>query len=246
MNGNVLPSDATIAALCNGLYAYPGSATIDWDHREEPDDDNGICWAMKHLGTVDVIILRGSTTPQDWVRDFEAVADPFTHSALGPVHPGFLAGIEDAYAAMKPLLRADVIVCGHSLGAARAAILTGLMVDDNHAPRARVVFGEPRPGFAPLAKLIASVPARSYRNGNGILYDLITEVPIAMGPENYVHPCPLTHVCEEPGPDWTKQWGVFAWHAMPLYLAAVEKREGRQSAEPADASLPPARRLQLH
>ena len=147
MKESALPSDAVIASLCNGLYDYPGAAPIDWDHCEQPDEDNGICWGLKRLAAIDVVVLRGSTTPQDWVRDFEAVADPFTHFALGPVHPGFLAGMESAYRAMKPHLRADVMICGHSLGAARAAVLTGLMVHDGRAPRARVVFGEPRPGL---------------------------------------------------------------------------------------------------
>jgi hypothetical protein len=243
MNSRVRPSDAEIAALCNGLYDYPGFASIAWDRLEQPVEDNGICWALKRLDTVDVIVLRGSTTRQDWMRDFEAVANPFTHFALGPVHPGFLAGMENAYAAMKSGLRDDVIVCGHSLGAARAGVLTGLMVLDGRAPVARVVFGEPRPGFAAFAQLIASVPARSYRNGNDVLYDLVTDLPIALGPENYVHPCPLTQVCEEPGSDWTQQWGVFAWHAMPLYLAALEKRKGVREHAAAAASVP---HLPLH
>lgn len=237
MNGSArIPSDAAIARLCNGIYDYAGSAPVKWDHLELPNEDDGICWGLKRVDAVDVIVLRGSATPQDWVRDFEAVANPFSHFALGPVHPGFLAGMEKAYAVMKPHLREEVLVSGHSLGAARATILTGLMVQDGHAPRARVVFGEPRPGLPPLAKLIGSVPGRSYCNGNGILYDLITEVPVAIGPENYVHPSPLIHVCEEPGPEWTQQWGVFAWHAMPLYLAALEKREAQAARMPHDTS----------
>lgn len=225
MSETALPSDAAIAALCTGIYAYPGFAPIVWDHLEQPTQDDGICWGLKKLGPIDVIVLRGSTTPQDWLRDFEAVADPFTHFALGPVHPGFLAGMETAFTAMKPLLGAKVIVSGHSLGAGRAAVLTGLMVHAGRAPLARVVFGEPRPGFKELAKLISGVAARSYRNGNGTLYDRVTDVPLAIGSEDYVHPCPLTDVCAAPGPKWTEQWGVFAWHAMPLYRAALEKRE---------------------
>lgn len=254
MSDLVLPSDAAIAALCNGIYDYPGYAPVVWDHLELPEQDNGICWGVKQFGGVDVIVLRGSTTQQDWIRDFAALADPFTgaesaflkvlafkisgapsdHAFLGPVHPGFLAGMEDAWAAMKPLIGSRVIVSGHSLGAGRAAILTGLMVHDGRPPLARVVFGEPRPGFPPLAKLISSVTARSYRNGNGVLYDLVTDVPMPIGPEDYVHPCPLTDVCEEPGPKWTEQWGVFAWHAMPLYLRAAEKREGLSASGPVD------------
>jgi hypothetical protein len=253
MSQIALPSDAEIAALCNGIYDYPGFAPVVWDHLELPEQDGGICWALKRLGAVDVIVLRGSTTPGDWLRDFDAVADPFIHSDLGPVHPGFLAGMEKAWQAMQPLCGSfagdlsqqrdrNVIVTGHSLGAGRAAILTGLMVHaaKSHqavAPLARVVFGEPRPGFPQLARLIGSVSARSYRNSNGSAYDLVTDVPIALGLEDYVHPCSLSDVCEAPGPNWTKQWGPFAWHAMPLYLAALEKQEGLPPSGPVDAAL---------
>ncbi len=78
------------------------------------------------------------------------------------------------------------------------------------------------------------------RDRNAIAYDLITDVPIALGPEDYVHPYPLTDVCEEPGPQWTKQWGPFAWHACPLYLRALEKLEGLPFSGPVDVSLGPA------
>jgi hypothetical protein len=239
MSALVLPSDAGVAALCNAIYAYPGFPRIGFDHLEAPDQDDGVCWGLKKLGDIDCLVLRGSVTPQDWLRDFAALANPFAHIALGPVHPGFLAGMEAAWAAMKPRLGRKVIVAGHSLGAGRAAILTGLMVLDGRAPLTRLTFGEPRPGFPQLAKLIDRVPARSYRNGNGVAYDLITDVPIAIGIEDYVHPCHLSDVCEEPGPNWTRRWGVFAWHAMPLYLAALERQEGLPPSGPVDAVLTP-------
>ena len=262
--------------------AYPDYPKIAWDHFEQPQRDDGICWGLKRIGGsglalgIDVVVLRGSVTQQDWFRDFDALADPFEsderqletflhhlgfsiegaaeeHAFLGPVHPGFLAGMEAALAAMRPLLRENIIIAGHSLGAARAAILTGLMVHDANlnkapAPLACVTFGQPRPGFAKLAGVIASVPQRSYCNGNGSLVDMITEVPIAFGPENYVHPHPLTDVCEEPGASWKQQWGVFAWHAMPLYLRALERCYGLALSGPDDVALLPAvaRHLEIH
>ncbi|MHB8885797.1 MAG: lipase family protein [Methylovirgula sp.] len=276
-------NDAAIAALVNGIYAYPGYPKIAWDHFEQPKQDDGICWGLKRVGGsglasgIDVVVLRGSVTQQDWFRDFDALADPFEsgearlaavlhhlgfpiegaaedHAFLGPVHPGFLAGMEEAWAAMRPLLRENVIIAGHSLGAARAAILTGLMVHHANlhkgpAPLACITFGQPRPGFALLAKYIADVPQRSYCNGNGSLVDMITEVPIALGPEDYVHPHPLTNVCEEPGPSWKQQWGIFAWHAMPLYLRALERRNGLAPSGPDDVALMPdsaAPQLEIH
>ncbi|QXX74217.1 hypothetical protein [Methylovirgula sp. HY1] len=251
MSEIAIPSDAEIAALVIGLYAYPGYAPVAWDHLEQPEQDDGICWSLKRVGQIDVVVLRGSMTPQDWFRDLDALADPFPsklhriedwlhyvgfaldaiptrHAFLGPVHPGFLAGMEDAWAAMLPMLGANVVVAGHSLGAARSAILTGLMVHDGHPPLACVSFGQPRPGFPALAELIAGVPQRSYQNGttDRVLVDMITEVPLAIGAEDYVHPRPLIPVCEPPSTASITARGIFAWHGMALYLRAVERLAG--------------------
>ena len=225
-------TDAAIAALTNGIYAYPGDAPILWDHLEKPAQDDGICFGIKRLGEVDVIVLRGSTTPEDWRRDFDCFANPCDHSFLGPVHPGFLAGMEDAWKVMRPMLGPNVIVTGHSLGAGRAAILTGLMLRDDGElkPMARVVFGEPRPGFSHLGKILSGVPARSYRNRDGIFHDLITDVPFKIGFEQYRHPCQLTDVCQPPNLPLIEQWGPFAWHSMPLYLQALQKLDASKLA----------------
>jgi hypothetical protein len=261
-----LPPDILIAQLVNGLYAYPGYAPVAFDHIEQPGDDDGICFALKRVAGTDIIVLRGSTTQQDWLRDFEAVADPFgagfiqhffgfpssgkpdLDTALGPCHPGFLAGMDAAYAAMQSMLGESVIVCGHSLGAGRAAILTGLMVAAGKLPRACVTFGQPRPGFPQLAKLISAVPQRSYCNGSadGIILDMVTEVPVALGPEDYVHPHPLTRVCEEPNVAWFEKWGIFAYHGMPLYLAALEKLAGLPPSAPVGAPLVARGGLAIH
>lgn len=247
MSGVSIPSDVDLANLVIGLYGYEGYAPITFDHIEQPEADDGICWALKRVGDIDVIVLRGSVTPQDWFRDLDALADPIPahahiianflhyigfafgslpthHAFLGPVHPGFLAGMEAAYAAIKPLLGPNVVITGHSLGAARSAILAGLMVHDGHVPLTCVTFGQPRPGFPQLAELISGVPQRSYQNGSTdrLLVDMITEVPISIWPENYVHPHPLTPVSEEPCALWVEERGIFAWHAMALYLQAVE------------------------
>jgi hypothetical protein len=264
-----IPSDATIAHLVNALYGYAGYAPVVFEHVEDPKDDDGICWALKRVDDVDVIILRGSTTQQDWLRDFDALADPLdpkvssfvsrffgfkaratpdNHDFLGPVHPGFLDGMQEALEAMLPFLSngdlskqrdRNLIIAGHSLGAGRAAILTGLMVAAGKPPKACVTFGQPRPGFPQLAKLIAGVPQRSYCNGSadGIILDMVTEVPVALGPEDYVHPHPLTRVCEEPNVAWFEKWGIFAYHGMPLYLAALEKLAGLPSSAPVGAPL---------
>jgi surfactin synthase thioesterase subunit len=109
-------------------------------------------------------------------------------SRIGHVHSGFYAGMEHMWADLKPMLSQPAIITGHSLGAARADVLTALMTVDSVLPVARVVFGEPKPGLLDLAKLITGIPGRSYRNGDDTHHDLITDVPFSFPPEQYVHP----------------------------------------------------------
>jgi hypothetical protein len=213
--------DRDIAALCCGIYAYDGGPTVAWDYFDRGEDD-GVCWAVKRVRDVNVIVFRGSTTLEDWKRDAEAFADPFDDDDIGPVHPGFNQGLlkvaseADAHGFLR-----NFIVTGHSLGAGRASIFTGYVTWNKKPPLSRVVFGEPRPGFQQLADVIKDVPGRSYRNGSGdgLHYDLVTGVPFSCWPELYVHPTRLTDVTAPPAPDDT--WGPFSWHHMQLYVSAL-------------------------
>jgi hypothetical protein len=211
----MIPTDADIAALCAAIYADAGGPIVAWDHFDAGEDD-GVCWALKRLPACDVIVFRGSATFQDWVRDFRA-APIFTR--IGHVHDGFHSGMEHAWADIRLLLKQPAVVTGHSLGAGRAAILTGFMVKDGVSPVARVVFGEPKPGFLDLAELIAAVPGRSYRNGDGAHHDLVTDVPFSFPPLQYTHPTPIIPVCAPPTAD--DQWGAFSWHRPQLYSVAL-------------------------
>jgi|SRR5579871_2507186 len=209
----MLPSDATLAGLCASIYGH--GAPVAWDHYDAGDDD-GVCWALKRLDGVDVVVYRGSADLGDWIEDFRAL--PIA-TRIGTVHNGFHAGMEHAWADARVLLRQPAIITGHSLGAARAAVVTGFMIKDGLAPIARVVFGEPKPGFADLAALVASVPGRSYRNGDGTHHDLVTDVPLTLPPADYLHPTPIIPVCAKPAPD--DPWGPFSFHHIELYQAAL-------------------------
>jgi predicted lipase len=180
---NIMPSDAAIVALCAEIY-QPTAIAGAFDYYDAGMDD-GICWALRRLDDFDVVVFRGSVTRQDWLRDVQALAMP---SRIGHVHSGFYAGMEHMWADLKPMLSQPAIITGHSLGAARADVLTALMTVDSVLPVARVVFGEPKPGLLDLAKLITGIPGRSYRNGDDTHHDLITDVPFSFPPEQYVHP----------------------------------------------------------
>lgn len=214
-----VPSDAVVANNLIALYAGNAAnfTAIDLGSVD------GICWAHKQRADGCEIYLRGSVTMEDWHRDFLALPNfqPFTHSALGPVHSGFLLGLHELWDEIKRKTKGPWVVAGHSLGAGRAAILAGIMMSDGKPPLRRVCFGEPKAGFAKLAKLVSAIPAASYRNGDDKHHDLVTDVPFTFPPLNYVHPCDLTHVCAPPDEVMALRYGVFSWHSMNLYAKAL-------------------------
>jgi hypothetical protein len=207
-----------VAALCAEIYSEQPS--IEWKLRELPPE--GIAFGLKDFGEVAALIFRGSVTLSDWLHDLEAIADPFEHAGLGPVHPGFFDGLPQLWDRLKPTLtKKPCIVAGHSLGAARASLFTGLMVLDQCPPLRRICFGEPRPGFLQAGNIIATVRGRSYCNGNGRAHDLVTDVPFTTWIEDYVHPTSLVPVSEPPTDADVKRDALFAWHSMTLYAEVV-------------------------
>jgi hypothetical protein len=212
-------TEREIAVLCAEIYSEQPS--IEWDLRELPSE--GIAFGLKDFGVVTALIFRGTVTLSDWLHDLEAIADPFEHvGGLGPVHPGFFDGIPQLWNRLKPtLIKKPCIVAGHSLGAARASLFTGLMVLDKCPPLRRICFGEPRPGFLQAGNIIATVRGRSYCNGNGRAHDLVTDVPFTTWIEDYVHPTSLVPVSEPPTDADVKRDALFAWHSMTLYAEVV-------------------------
>lgn len=217
-------TDKDIADLCVGIYADPGSPPVTWDRFDDGEDSDRICWGVKTVGDCDVLVFRGSMTFEDWRRDFDAWADPFGHAKIGPVHPGFLLGLDQVLDEYRQNAGGKLLVAGHSLGAGRASILCGLAMVAGIVPVGRVVFGEPRPGFRQLADVIAPIAeSRSYRNGRPgtFEHDLVTDVPYRIGLMQYVHPTPLVDVSALPPAD--DEWGIFSYHHMRLYAEALAR-----------------------
>ena len=208
-------SDKDLATLCGAIYA--GSADA-WDHFDPGDDDDAVCWALKKLDGYDAIVFRGSDTFKDWIRDLRAAPIP---TRLGQVHAGFYAGMEKTWAEIRAMQSQPLIVTGHSLGAARAGVLCGLAILDGTTPAARVVFGEPKPGFSDLAKITNAAPGRSYRNGDNRHHDPVPDVPFSFPPFEYVHPTPIIPVCDVPTGDLFARLGIFSWHHVQHYIEAT-------------------------
>lgn len=210
----MIPSDALLASLCGAIYK-PTALIGEWDYFDLGEDD-GVCWALKRLSGYDAIVLRGSITAEDWIRDFRAAALP---SRIGWVHDGFYAGMEHMWHDARSLLKQPVIVTGHSLGAARASILTALMVSDGEPPAERVVFGEPRPGLESHAAITRKVTGRSYCNGYAGHSDTVCSVPFSLPGLEFTRATPLIPVSAPPLPN--DNWGLFAFHHIELYEAAT-------------------------
>lgn len=219
MNGE-MPSDAAIATLCAAIYS-PTALIDDWDHFD-PGLDDGVCWALKKLGGFDIVVFRGSATLRDWLADLLVL--PLGKLAplrteIGHVHAGFYAGMEHVWLDLRPLLTQPVIVCGHSLGGARACILTALMVKDGSPPVRRVTFGEPKSGMLDFALVVKEVDAMAYRNGDDVHHDLVTDLPMLLPPCEFVHPTPVVVVTGNPDQKATLELGSLGWHLMRFYVA---------------------------
>jgi hypothetical protein len=217
---NMMPTDADCAGLCRALYeTLSGTGFEHFD----PGSDDGICWAIKRGETCDVVVLRGSRTELDWLRDFRAFTIP---SRIGHVHAGFFEGMEQMWSELRALRERPLLVTGHSLGAAHADILTALMIVEAMPPLGRIVFGEPRPGFANHAAIVRAVPGRSYRNCESIWRDDVVDVP----PFPYVHPTPPIKVCQPPAGSLIERFGPFAFPHIELYEAALRAAQAKEAA----------------
>jgi hypothetical protein len=208
-------SDLACVDAVVDLYDLPATP---WNDLLLAAADDGVCCALRRIGDDDLVVFRGSTTAEDWMRDFFAIPHRFTaHPQLGDVHAGFMVGLDDAFAHLAPRLRRSVYVAGHSLGAARASLFCGLLCAAGRPPAARVVFGEPRSGSGALRTVLRGVPySRSYRNAGEGRHDLITDAPTD---PPFCHPTTLTDVHALPPPD--DPWGIFAYHHIQLYQTAL-------------------------
>lgn len=228
-----LPSDALIASLCQEIYS-PTALIGEWDHFDLGADD-GVCWCLKKVDGFDIVVFRGSLTLQDWLRDVYVL--PLGQSAplktrVGHVHAGFYLGMEQMWTELRPMLTQPVIVTGHSLGGARACILTALMVADGSPPVRRVTFGEPKTGLIDFCEFVKDIPASPYRNGDAMHHDQVTDVPPSILQCAFDHPNPVNPVtCKPQGFPEIAEAEFFFWHHIPLYVAAVAALKPMETAQ---------------
>ncbi len=128
---------------------------------------NGVVGGIKYVGEDTVLVMRGSDDVEDWLRDLSAWPE---WTADGVLDAGFADGMGGFIGVIKPAIKGNLIVTGHSLGAARCFII---------APRIKatqmILFGCPRVGLDDFKEAVVTsgVDIQSYRNGD----DPVTLVP---------------------------------------------------------------------
>jgi predicted lipase len=177
------------------------------------------------------LILRGTQTVTEWIRNFGISLGPYLLPKFGRVHAGFLdaynlvrtASIE-ALSTMGP--RAKLYVAGHSLGAA----LTVCAVPDIEAnTKCRVealyTFGSPRVGDDRFVRAFNNVfGPRSFRIAN--TSDIVTSIPLPVPIAGIVGGY-FSHV-DTPIDMTIQKDDLEQNHSMRTYLAALAETRGRK------------------
>ena len=182
-------------------------------------DISGVYCSVSHLSDCSVVMFRGSTTPLDFWRDFEGLM--VKDAAIGGVEQGFITGLRDVKAHLNNIYfssKNPLIIAGHSLGAARALLFSGLIRLERWMIDSVIVFGSPRPGGSYLKSILWPLTIRSYKNNK----DPVTDVPIDLGLlEPYCEPRDFIMLDVPPVPN--DDWGLVAPHRLSYYAQGVEK-----------------------
>lgn len=125
-----------------------------------------------------IFAIEGTHNRLGWFIDLFSLTlldqQGLDHRSLGPIHAGFYASAVAALTRIALVAqREPIAITGHSLGAALALLLTGLLIDLGIAPVKVGAFAPPRVGGPLFVKVATSIPFCAYRWGN----DPVTEVP---------------------------------------------------------------------
>jgi predicted lipase len=132
---------------------------------------------------LNIISIEGTHDAIGWALDLLAVYatdnEGVSHPSLGFIHAGFYtaaSAIIDRVTAVAG--KGPYALAGHSLGAAMALLLGGLLIDRALSPVKIGAFAPPRVGEGQFVKIIGTVPVSAYIFGN----DLVPDVPFTILP----------------------------------------------------------------
>lgn len=133
-----------------------------------------ICLGIVKRPDCVIFNFRGSLTLLDWARDLLSEL-PFPTRPIGVVPAGFYDGIVDVFKATGPItIGLPIVLVGHSLGAAHAALFGGEILAAGGKIAKAFLFGCPNPGDMKLQYIWSGTDVESYKN----LSDPVTTVPI--------------------------------------------------------------------
>lgn len=185
------------AQLCEGIYS-PVDPLFDTILTH-----GGIVAGLKHQGGDTILAFRGSANIPDWLRDFECM--PEYERGLGWIDSGFYLDVQGFCKAVEPMIKGNLILTGHSLGAIHSVYTAA-----NIRAAQLTVFGCPRASLGDeLSKIIAEngTQVTSFRNWA----DIVPTVPFGYLP--IIEP---TTVYSKPQPA-----NDFEAHKIGRYVEAV-------------------------
>ena len=207
------PSDKDIAQVVYDTYWAVDKLT----RTLEVDD---VFVGIQDTPEYGIICFRGSTTPMDWVRDFQA--QMVYYPDLGGVEFGFIQGLRKIIGDRRGVTPGKpVYVTGHSLGAARACIFAAMEKLAGFEVAGLTVFGCPRPGAAKLKALLSTISVKSYRNCNDPVCEVPLDIPLL---DPYEDVRPFIELNAEPPEN--DPWGPFAAHHFELYQKGLDALAG--------------------
>ena len=178
---------------------------------------SGVVCGYKQIDETNTFTFRGSTSVEDWLRDFDAI--PYDEPVLGRIHAGFWRGMEKMFAQLRPLLTGPISIQGHSLGAAHAPLLAALCAEEKIPVEQLVLLAPPRPGYQQLRDLVQAHIGIKRAFVNGL--DPVPALPPATMAEPWRQTVDMILLHEDPE-------GVEAilpvhYHAVGLYRRGIER-----------------------
>lgn len=237
------------------LVAPPGLKEVARLHSVPGDKLGWVLVDDPSHPTVAFVVFRGTASKREWEKDFELQQIPYavslTNNRIGElpipklcespmascsmfdqgvqVHKGFLDMYGDLRGqlvrALSPYLHVPIVVTGHSLGAALAALCCLDLRSNAQASDVRMyTFAPPRAGNPEFAEAFNGLISEAYQIVN--FTDLVPAVPLAVMPNNknpsepwlFQHVGKILH--------FSDNWG--SWrnnHTMPIYMHNLDKVE---------------------
>jgi hypothetical protein len=162
---------------------------------------------------VTVYAIEGTHDPVGWALDFVAISteahEVGEHASLGFVHFGFYRSAVALFPAFKDIgLTTKYAITGHSLGAALALLLGGILINRGYPPVKIGAFAPPRVGGDRFVSIVTSIPLCACRVGD----DPVTDFPLTLRDFPY-RQVPLTVIGRT-------RWPAIECHHIANYVAA--------------------------